>query len=293
MSYILCDTACQGNQAFEIAYSPDFERSMIITMKKCRKIFQEKIILSFVMCILLGVALFSATTAWYASNNTAVAHGMELAADGIGGLKVAIEPGGPDIMMLPEANGEGIPVIPIKLTDLNNVKEQMIAPGSYGPMTFYITSLGETVTGYSIKVKLSYREEDAAGDRLSPEEKARIKELMEKHISVYANMETVSSESGQGRWGRFSDPLVYYTDSEAADGTAATGELVFNTEIKAEIYWVWNYEYTDIPGNDNLPEDMEREKIREYDEEDTLLGNYVDNIWFDVYITGQTAEMDN
>ena len=130
------------------------------------------------MCILLCIVLFSATTAWYSANNTAVTHGMELAAGSIGGLKVAIEPGGPDIMLLPEVNEEGIPVIPIKLTDLNNVKEQMIAPGAYGPMAFYITSLGETVTGYSIKVKLSYKEEDEAEDKLSPEEREKIKELI-------------------------------------------------------------------------------------------------------------------
>ncbi len=259
-------------------------------MKKCEKIFQEKIILSFVMCILLCIVLFSATTAWYSANNTAVTHGMELAAGSIGGLKVAIEPGGPDIMLLPEVNEEGIPVIPIKLTDLNNVKEQMIAPGAYGPMAFYITSLGETVTGYSIKVKLSYKEEDEAEDKLSPEEREKIKELMEKHISVYTDMEIVSSENGQGSWGKFSHPLEYYTNAETDDGTAATGDLVYNTEIKAEIYWAWNYEYTDMPGSEDLPEDILREKIREYDEEDTLLGNYIDNIWFDVYITGQTAE---
>lgn len=259
-------------------------------LKRLLTLLQEKIILSFVMCLLLCAVLFSATTAWYAANNTAVMHGMKLETGGTGGLKVAIEPGGPDIMMLPEVNPEGIPVIPVKLTDLNNVKEQMIAPGSYGPMTFYITSLGETVTGYSIKVKLSYREEDGAGDKLPPEQRERIWDLMEKHISVYTKMETVSSESGQGRWGRFSDPLEYYTDAEAGDGTAATGELVFNTEVKAEIYWVWNYEYTDIPGNGNLPEEELQEKIREYDEEDTMLGNYIDHIWFDVYITGQTEE---
>ena len=139
-------------------------------MKRLKGLFQEKIILSFVMFLLLCVVLFSATTAWYSANNTAVMSGMEIGAGGIGGLKVAIEPGGPDIMMLPEVNEDGIPVIPVKLTDLNNVKEQMIAPGSYGPMTFYITSLGETVTGYSIKVRLSYREEEEAGDKTDRED---------------------------------------------------------------------------------------------------------------------------
>lgn len=261
-------------------------------MEKFKQLFQEKIILSFVMCLLLAAVLFSATTAWYASNNTASAHGMTVAAGSIGGLKVAVEPGGPDLMMLPEVNEEGIPVIPVKLTDLNNIKEQMIAPGAYGPMTFYITSLGETITGYSIKVKLSYKEEEAAESRLSSEEQEKIGELMKEHIRVYTAMETVSGEGSHGRWGRFSGPLEYYTDAEASDGTAAEGELVFNTEIKAEIYWVWNYEYTDIPGNENLSGEERREKIRKYDEEDTVLGNYIDNIWFDVYITGQKAETE-
>ncbi len=257
-----------------------------------KKILKEKIILSFVMCILLLVALFSATTAWYAANNTAAAHGLELAASGIGGLKVAIEPGGPDLMELSRMTEEGIPIIPVRLKDLNNVKEQMIAPGSYGPMTFYITSLGETVTGYSIKVKLCYRQEPESANRLTPEQQERIRQLMERHIRVYTNMETVSSGNGQGRWGKFSGPLEYYTDVEADDGTAATGPLEFNIESKAEIYWAWNYEYTDIPGNENLPDGERKEKIREYDEEDTLLGNYIDDIWFEVYIAGQTAEDD-
>lgn len=259
-------------------------------MGKLKKIFQEKIILSFVMCILLCVVLFSATTAWYATNNTTITHGMELAAGGSGGIKVAIEAGGEDIIMLPEVNEEGIPIIPIKLTDLNNVKEQMIAPGAYGPMTFYITSLGELIDGYSIKVKLSYKEEEGAANRLSPEQRARIKELMEKHIRVYTAMETVSGENGQGRRGKFSNPLEYYTDADASDGTAATGELEFNTEVKAEIYWVWNYEYTDIAGKGGLSDEEWKKKIREYDEEDIMLGNYINNIWFEVYIEGETAE---
>lgn len=255
-------------------------------MKNIKRLFQEKIVLSYVMCLLLVAVLFSATTAWYSSSNAVSAHGMTVTTGETGGLKVALEQGGPDIMLLPEVNEKGIPVIPIKLTDLNNIKEEMIAPGAYGPMTFYITSLGETITRYSIKVKLSYKEEAEAENQLSPEQQEEIKDLMENHISVYTDMETVSEE---GRWGKFSNPLEYYTDADASDGTAAKGNLVFNTEVKAEIYWVWNYEYTDIPGNENLSGEERREKIREYDEEDTMLGNYIDNIWFDVYITGQTA----
>ena len=269
-------------------------------MKRLKRLFQEKIILSFVMFLLLCVVLFSATTAWYSANNTAVMSGMEIGAGGIGGLKVAIEPGGPDIMMLPEVNEDGIPVIPVKLTDLNNVKEQMIAPGSYGPMTFYITSLGEIFQrigklspsslsvfrryGFHFRIYADmffhqlfyffflFRRQFVTGLLLFPVRQPHFYGISRYRLPKGSN---IKRHGAIGAW---------------RDRTAATGELVFNTEIKAEIYWVWNYEYSDIPGNENLPEEELQEKIREYDEEDTMLGNYIDHIWFDVYITGQTAE---
>ncbi len=267
-------------------------------MKKFKQLFQEKIILSFVMCVLLLVVLVTATTAWYASNNAASAHSMELAMGGIGGIKVAIEPGGEDISKRTELTADDIPIIPIKLTDLNNIREGMIGPGSYGPMTFYITSLGEAVTSYSIKVQLDYKEEDGTSSELTEEnvdiptedvagidgtssvlteeQRKKLEELINDHISVYVVKEGNT----------FSDPLEYYTDEQAEDGTAATGPLEFQTEVMAEIYWVWNYEYSDIPGN----EEATKAEIRQYDEEDTMLGNYIDNIWFNIYIEGHTDD---
>lgn len=245
-------------------------------MKKFKQLFQEKIILSLVMCILLLVVLVTATTAWYASNNTASAHSMKLSTDGIGGIKVAIEPGGEDISKRIERTEDDIPIIPIKLTELNNIREGMIGPGSYGPMTFYITSLGEVVTSYSIKVQLAYKEEDGTSSVLTEEQRKKIEELIHAHISVYQNKDDNT----------FNDPLEYYTDVLAEDGTAATGPLEFKKEVMAEIYWVWNYEYSDIPGN----EDATKAQIRQYDEEDTTLGNYIENIWFNIYIQGHTDD---
>lgn len=245
-------------------------------MKKFKQLFQEKIILSFVMCVLLLVVLVTATTAWYASNNAASAHGLELTMDGVGGIKVAIEPGGEDISKRTQLTEDGIPIIPIKLTDLNNIRDGMIGPGSYGPMTFYITSLGESVTSYSIKTQLAYKEEDGTSSVLTAEQRKKLEELINAHISVY-----VTKEGGS-----FNNPLEYYADEQAEDGTAATGPLEFQTEVKAEVYWVWNYEYSDIPGN----EGASKTQIRQYDEEDTTLGNYIDNIWFNIYIQGHTAD---
>lgn len=260
-------------------------------MKRYKGIFREKIILSIVMCILLSLVLVSATVAWYAYNNQASAYGMELKTDGLGGIKVALEPGGEDIMLLEEKTEQGVPIIPIMLTDLNNVKEQMIAPGAYGPITFYITALGNNVTTYSIKVKMVYEEEQGTEEHLTAPQRAQLEELMNQHITVYTHKELVSSQEGGGSWGKFSNPLEYYTNDKATDGTAMTGPLKFNEEVKAELYWVWNYEYTDIPEYETGGSEEElKKKIRQYDEEDTMLGNYIDNISFHIYIEGKTAE---
>lgn len=251
----------------------------------------EKVILSFVMCVLLTLVLVSATTAWYASNKAASVYGMELAADGIGGIKVALEPGGKDISQLEDKTELGVPIIPIMLTELNNVKEDMIAPGAYGPMTFYITALGNNVTEYSIKVKMVYEEAPGAENHLNTEQRAKLEELMNQHITVYTQKDVISGQTNEGQWGKFSKPLEYYTDDMATDGIAMIGPLKFQEEVKAELYWVWNYEYTDIPGNETAGSEAElRKLIRQYDEEDTMLGNYIENIAFHVYITGNTAE---
>lgn len=294
------------------------ERSMVTDMKKWKEFFRQKILLSFIMCILLLTVLVTATTAWYASNHAADVYGMSLETGGVGGIKVALVPGGKDIMELPDKTEEGIPVIAVKLTELNNIKDNMIAPGAYGPMTFYITPLGENIKGYSMKARLKYKEEEAASDRLSEEQRKKIEKLMTEHITVYKKQKKVDGGEN-GIWAEFSEPIQYYTKDTAEDGTAATGTLVYNEETKAEIYWSWNYEYTDIPGNgtkdgaaaeDGMNTDdgtvaeggtntddgtvaddgkTLKEKIREYDEEDTLIGNYIDHIWFELYITGETA----
>ena len=255
-------------------------------MKKFKQFFQEKIILSAVMCVLLAVVLTTATTAWYAINSTTKTYGLDLKLGGIGGIKVATTAGGEDIMAdqnLPR-NEEGYPIISINLKDFENIQSGRIAPGAYGALPFYITALGENVKSYSIKVQMEYR---PASSRVTESEREKIQAIINDHITVYTSKYT----DGNGIV-RFSDPLVYYVD-EMDEVTAATGPLVYMEEVFAEIYWVWNYELTDIPDYDRIGRfrGMDtRKAVRAYDEEDTTLGNYVDDIWFNVYIEGLTEE---
>ncbi len=257
-------------------------------MKKLKEFFQEKFILSAVMCMLLALVLVSATYGWYALNNTNKAYGLQLKNGGIGGIKVAVVPGGEDIMTegFTKVTKEDkvYAIIPIKLTELtNSIEEGKIAPGAYGPMNFYITALAENVKYYSIKVQLEYEPSDKAEEA----QKEKIQEIINDHINVYQN-KSVDSRGVTS----FSNPLTYYKD-EADEVTDAKGNLEYNVEVPVELYWVWNYEVIDIPdyrGIERFSQTDEKSAIRKYDEEDTILGNYINDIWFNIYIEGRMEE---
>lgn len=264
-------------------------------MKKIKKIFQEKIIVSAVMCALLAVVLVTVTYGWYLMHDTAKMYGLELKTAFSGGIKVALEPGGEDIMSDPtleriEYNNTVMVVIPINLSNFSNIQEQRIAPGAYGPLPFYITSLSETITSYTIRVQLEYKPSTTA---VSAADRQRIESWMRDHFSIYR---TKYEENGIVK---FADPLPYYMGEPNEEVITAEGPLVMNEEELAELYWVWNYELTDIPDYQTLSrfptynktgagltEAIVRQAVRQYDEEDTTLGNYVEDIWFNIYIEG-------
>ncbi len=259
-------------------------------MEKFRRFFQEKFILSAVMCLLLALVLITATYGWYAINNSARAYGIDLNTGGIGGIKVALSPGGPDIMSDDSLarNPDGVPVISINLKEFENIEKGKIAPGAYGEMPFYITALGENVKSYAIKVQMEYRPSDKVS--VAEEEKNKIEAMISDHIMVYCDK--VAAADGSAR---FENPLTYYT-KETEDGTEATGALQYNVEVLAQLYWVWNYELTDIPDYQSISRfptysssdtAAVRSAVRQYDEEDTVLGNYIEDIWFNFYIEGR------
>lgn len=244
------------------------------------------------MCVLLAVVLVTATYGWYLQHNTAKLYGLDLQTNGNFGIKVAIEPGGEDIManrnlQRVEKNDKVYTVIPINLHDFSNIQEGKIAPGAYGPLPFYITSLNESIRSYTIKVQLEYK---PSLDRVTDAQIAQIETMIMDHFTVY------QEKYEEGGIVKFRNPLTYYM-KESDEVIAAEGKLTYNVEVPVELYWVWNYEITDIPDYQSLErfptygisrpdETTVRRAVRQYDEEDTALGNYLEDIWFMIYIEG-------
>ena len=353
-------------------------------MKKIKQFVEEKIILSAIMCVLLAVVLITATYSWYTIKDSVELNELELKTAPSGGIKVAIEKDGEDIMSAVDIrrvwkDDSLVAIIPINLGEFENIEEGRIAPGAYGPLPFYITSLSEGIRSYSIKVKMVYnpgsgevpyeldiptelvdrfldlltndekeallngltdeeeerlfaqyteeeKEEILAGltkdvkDRLraelagkdvdvelTKEEKKKIayvESMIMDHFSIYQKKYVDPKDDIV----KFSDPLTFYIN-ESDEVEAATGDLPYLEEVPVELYWVWNYELTDIPDYEKLKRFTDKKKgfgfdlrrdengeavnefdtrkaIRKYDEEDTELGNYLDCIWFMVYIEG-------
>lgn len=271
-------------------------------MKKFRQFFQEKIILGAVMCLLLAAVSVAATYGWYAVNNSAKAYGLELQAGGTGGtgdIKVAVVSGGPDIMsdsftQIELKDGKKAAQVSFPPTEFTNVEKDKIAPGAYGEVKFYITAMAENVHSYAIKVQLQYKPDETG---LTTEQQAKIekiKEIIGDHITVYKTQ--YRDTNGVVK---FKEPLTYYQGNPESqnDGTAATGALESGQEKEATLYWVWNYELTDIPDYQNISrffpdgstdEAAKWKAVRQYDEEDTLLGNYLKegDIKLNIYIEG-------
>lgn len=292
-------------------------------MKKFKQFFEEKIILSAVMCVLLAVVLVTATYGWYALNNTDKAYGLDLKTGGDGGIKVAIVKGGDDIMVAEdikriEEDGKIIARIPISLYDLNyeNIEKGKIAPGAWGDRTLYITSLSESIRSYTIRVQFEYMPDgDESAGELTDEEKQnaeKVKEMIMDHFTIYQTKTT--RKVGDEEIVSFEDPLTLYSIESDQETTGsnqkmveARGSLQFNVEKPVKLYWVWNYELTDIPefwelerfsnykfidaidptdGSVILNDVEVRKGVRKYDEEDTELGNYLDHIYFNIFVEG-------
>ena len=65
-----------------------------------------------------------------------------------------------------------------------------------------------------------------------------------------------------------------------------TGEIASGEEIEVVLYWYWPYEYDDVPDKTQISATGERE----YDLQDTVIGNYIQSIGFTFVVEGNTDE---
>ncbi len=251
---------------------------------------KEDFITTFVMLAVCTMMLVGVTIAWYtAVFSTPTVTNMEMEAEETGDIKIALEQGGADIE---ELTGSAKYVV-IGLEKLTNIEENKMAPGAFGEVKFWVTSLKEDVTRCLIvpSVVLNLEMDDGSGEPgdgngepdggnsnsgdgegepdsgdSNNEANSEIEKLVNKHIAFYTD-EAMTEEN------RITElnPADYKLEWQNGAGV----------EKEITIYWQWYYEYPfNQEENDTLSPLDKEAKIREYDIEDTKIGTEVEKMNF-------------
>ena len=270
---------------------------------KNRKI-NENLILHIEMMVLIMISLIAVTIAWFVLTNRAQVNGMRLQAGSSEYIKVALEEGGPDVLELVEDEK----YIDVGMPVFANTKAGQMAPGTYGEMKLYVTALSPIAKGCSIRVEhiAEYVEsvvddslDGGAGNQSNIITKSEIDKLLKGHIQLYSQC----TEDGNGK--------KVYTGLITEEEPFIV-PLEKDVEKEVTVYWVWPYEYTDLPQEsldkyvadkehffdedkyeidiDEAGEYTQKDYISFYDYGDTKLGMNVKDVHFHIYVDGLQYE---
>lgn len=226
-------------------------------------------IMSYVMLVVVAIAGTSATVAWFILGQTARASQINMTAAESKTIRVAVtskedtsvpqDVRGVDVDEL-RARGKNVTadfVMPV----FENVEEQSgkrkLAPGVYGEVTLYITSLDPSITRYRLvpSLVLTFAGEISSEDSPEGDKTEMLEQLAEGHFLLYTDRKAVTDAHGQESYvysGRVTAEYPvegYFTWNDrtaeeiAADGGFPVGD---SDERAVTLYWVWPYEYTDL-----------------------------------------------
>lgn len=225
---------------------------------------KQKIVVSICMIVVLCLLTGTATYAWLTNlNNRVAANGIKLDTDGTGELKVeiAIEPNGDRIEMsrVNETNA----VIDMGLTRLANIEDNKLGPGAFGEVHIYITSYATSFDSYVIGITPKYT---VVGGDVNV-----VTQLAKEHIKFYS----IKNSTG------YAGEISYKEVGGAMVGLE--GDLAEESETEVILYWYWPYEYEEVPDRSNIS----ATNSREYDLQDTMIGNYIETIGFTFEVEGR------
>lgn len=222
-------------------------------------------ILKIELGIFIVATIISVTIAWFVRMNTASVKGIDANASSSDYIKVALKPDGADVL---ELIGDDA-LVKINMPEFYDTEANKLAPGVYGEINLYITSLNPGVEKCSLTMDFLPEYIDNAGE-------IEISNLLKGHIQFYRE----KNETG-------------YTGL-ITDAASLKVNLEYQTEIPVTIYWVWFYEYRDIPSEGlcfNPENYFDKDKYIEngdyvyyYDCGDTKIGTGVKNLAFQIKV---------
>lgn len=245
-------------------------------------------VMTYVMLILASVALIAATVAWFTNFHYNAAGGIGMALGDCDSLKIAIEPGGADIEELKELPGNPDSIeFSMDMPMFDNVESYMaqeqqvatggiihsetvkrskLAPGVYGKVTMYLTSLNSQIDYFRItpSILLTYSDDtfdtmdESSWEIIPPENdndvKASMRKLVQGHIMFFKEREKVYDNDGK-KWKYLYSGQIFPEKDEDLNIGPLEDSLEYDNdnhigiEKKVTLYWYWAYEYADVPEN--------------------------------------------
>lgn len=243
-------------------------------------------VMSYVMLVVTATCVITATVAWFTFSVSASVQNMEIKTGDAEIIKVAVVTEGEDVDTIRATGKEPEATITMPVfTGVTQTEEntKVLAPGTYGSVTLYITPLKTDITACKIlpsffgsdgeEYGLTYLNQD-----LTDDEKLVIEQLVRGHILFFSEYDEETKE---------------YSGLITEDSPVQY-KLNKNVENQITIYWYWPYEYEDLPNgvekwlsfeDDYMlfdPEKSEDEytKSRRYDFADTKIGSNVESVKF-------------
>lgn len=251
-------------------------------MKKFSKKQKNFILIFLSLCVLMaGVVL-----GWYAVSSLVSANNVSMQVDSVDSLivKVLVENGDTkEKVLLSEVVGDG-KKIDIGLADLTNIEEGKIAPGAFGEIHFFITATSPYYSGCQMEIEPSYKFVDNITNLTNTVTPDELKQIVDSHILYFTDKYTDDTTNEI----RYSGKLTFDNDSSIL---TINRNLTLNNEEEIVLYWYWPYDYNEIlpyiDENSIISQDGSKEEnVRQYDTNDTLIGNYLESITLSFEIKG-------
>lgn len=278
-------------------------------MKRTKKNREQKLhmdrqlLMKLEMAMIVVISVIAVTIAWFQLINSAWAKDLTLKAGSADYIKVALESGGKDVSELEEDQR----YIDINMPNFYNVEKNavgktLMAPGVSGKLNLYITSLHPDVTSCRINAECIpvFESENAEGmgetegTGLTEEQKA-LEKLVKGHIQFYRYY---SEEDGYTGFIGETEYAGTLNGTDPQNATLTIDGLQQGVEQHVTIYWIWFYEYTDIPDEGKGRDDSgyyfdyngkvssltTEEKVLYYDYGDTQIGLKVPELKFHIVV---------
>lgn len=249
-------------------------KNFLQSMKEIFRDWDLKV-MSYVMLVVTATCVITATVAWFTCSAYASVRNMEIQTASAEVIKVAVKTGGEDVDVI-RADGKE-PQVTITMPVFTNVTKsgantKVLAPGTYGTCTLYVTPLRSDIKGCKILPSFMNSKDSEAEqewitymDNVSEEDKEVIEQLVKGHILFFSKCDNGTYSGLLTEEKPLGCQLEWDNHSNEGKESAIT------------IYWYWPYEYEDLP--DGVETQLDGDMI--FDPEKAMEDKYTDSRLYD------------